>query len=170
MRLFGLLIFAVAGLAAAGLVTYGIAGYQDWFVRGSSSFGDWASGSLSSGTAVLVGVGLFVLSVLIAPFMVPRRPASLRVLRQEKDAVTLLDLPSVAEAVESRLRREVDPTIGVMVKNGRLRVVTSFSPSRPFEIVDRAGDSTKSQLEGLGLADKVQYEVTTSRETKRRVL
>ena len=48
-------------------------------------------------------------------------------------------------------------------------MVTPFAPSRPFELVDQAGVSVKQQNENLGLADRVEYEVTTGRETKRRV-
>jgi hypothetical protein len=169
LRLFGLLIFAVAALAAAGLIMYGVVGPQDWFVNAAESFAVWVSAPLSSGTAVLVGVGLLVLAALLAVVMVPRRPRTLPVLRAGESGTTSLDLVSVAEAVEYRLRQEVDPTIGVEVKGSRLRVVTPFAPRRPFELVDQAGVSVKQQLAGLGLADTIEYEITTGRETKRRV-
>jgi hypothetical protein len=170
LRLFGLLIFAVAALAAAGLVMYGVVGPQDWFVNAADSFATWVSGPLSSGTAVLAGVGLLVLAALLALVMFPRRPRALPVIRDGESGTTFLDLVSVAEAVEYRLRLEVDPTIGVEIKGGRLRVVTPFAPRRPFELVDQAGVSVKQQLETLGLADRVEYEVTTGRETNRRVM
>ena len=169
LRVFGLLIFAVAALAAFGLVMYGVAGSQSWFVDAAESFATWVSAPLSSGTAVLVGVGLLVLAAFLAVVMVPRRPRTLPVIREGESGTTLLDLVSVAEAVEYRLRQEVDSAIGVEVKGGHLRVVTPFAPSRPFEVVDEAGASVKHQLASLGLADSVAYEVTTGRETKRRV-
>jgi hypothetical protein len=169
LRLFGLLIFAVAALAAAGLVMYGVVGPQSWFVDAAESFATWVSAPLSSGTAVLVGVGLLVLAAFLAVVMVPRRPKTLPVLRDEQSGTTLLDLASVAEAVEFKLRLEVDSTIGVEAKSGHLKVVTPFAPSRPFALVDQAGVSVRQQLETLGLGDRVDYEVTTGRETKRRV-
>jgi hypothetical protein len=169
LRVFGLLIFAVAALAAFGLVSYGVAGPQSWFVNAAESFAGWVSAPLSSGTAVLVGVGLLVLAAFLAVVMVPRRPRTLPVLREDESGTTLLDLVSVAEAIEFRLRSEVDSAIGVEVKGGHLRVVTPFFPGRPFELVDEAGTSVKQQLAGLGLADSIEYEVTTGRETKRRV-
>jgi hypothetical protein len=169
LRVFGLLVFAAVALAAAGLVMYGVVGPQAWFVNASDSFATWESAPLSSGTAVLVGIGLLVLAAVLALIMWPRRSKSLPVLRDEPTGTTLLDLVSVAEAIEYRLRQEVDPTIGVETKSGRLKVVTPFAPSRPFALVDQTGVSVKQQLEGLGLAESVQYEVTTGRETKRRV-
>ena len=169
LRLFGLLIFAVAAVAAVGLVMYGVVGPQDWFVNAAESFATWVSVPLSSGTAVLVGVGLLVLAAFLAVVMVPRRPKTLPVIRDEKTGTTLLDLVSVADAIESKLRLEVDPTIGVEAKGRHLRVVTPFAPRRPFELVDQAGASVRRQLEQLGLVETVGYEVTTGRETKRRV-
>jgi hypothetical protein len=169
LRVFGLLVFVVAALAAAGLVMYGIVGPQSWFVSAAESFATWVSAPLSSGTAALVGVGLLVLAAFLAVIMVPRRPRTLPVIREEQSGTTLLDLVSVAEAVEFRLRQEVDSTIGVEAKSGRLKVVTPFAPSRPFALVDQAGVSARQQLEALGLGDRVEYEVTTGRETKRRV-
>jgi hypothetical protein len=169
LRVFGLLVFALAALGAFGLVAYGVAGSPSWFVDAAESFATWVSAPLSSGTAVLVGVGLLVLSAVLAVVMVPRRPPTLPALREEPTGTTLLDLVSVAEAIEFRLRAEVDAAIGVEVKGSHLRVITPFFPGRPFEVVDEAGTSVKQQLAGLGLADRVDYEVTTGRETKRRV-
>ncbi len=104
LRVFGLLVFAVAALAAFGLVTYGVAGSQSWFVDAAESFATWVSAPLSSGTAVLVGVGLLVLAAFLAVVMVPRRPRTLPIIREGESGTTLLDLVSVAEAVEHRLR------------------------------------------------------------------
>jgi hypothetical protein len=169
LGLFGLLVFVAVALAAAGLVMYGVVGPQDWFVNAADSFATWVSAPLSSGTAVLAGIGILVLAALLAVVMVPRRPRTLPVLRDEQSGTTLLDLVSVAQAIEFRLRLEVDPTIGVEARSGHLRVVTPFAPGRPFALVDQAGISVRQQLESLGLADRVQYEVTTGRETRRRV-
>ena len=168
-RLLGLLVVLVVALAATGLVTYGVAGPQDWFVNAAESLAEWVSAPLSGGAAVLVGVGLVVLAALLAVVMVPRRPRTLPILRSGPDGTTSLNLASVAKAAEHRLRHEVDPTIGVEVKGDRLLVVTPFAPNQPFELVDRAGVSVKSQLEGLGLTDTVKYEITTAREHRRRV-
>jgi hypothetical protein len=169
LRLLGLLVVVVAALAATGVVLYGVAGHQDWFVNAAESLAVWVSAPLSGGIAMLVGVGLVVLAALIAVVMVPRRRRTLPILRSGRDGTTSLDLASVAKAAEHWLRQEVDPTIGVEVKGDRLLVVTPFAPSQPFELVDRAGVSLKSQLEGLGLADTVKYEITTARENRRRV-
>jgi hypothetical protein len=101
--------------------------------------------------------------------MLPSRPRSLRVLRKLGSGTTWVDLTSVAAAIEVELRARVDSTIRVDTRRGRLRVVVPFAPHRPFELVDRAGAAARRQLETLGLAEKVSYEITTGRETKRRV-
>lgn len=169
LRLFGLPVLAVAALAAAGLVLYGVIGPQTWFVNAAESFATWVSAPLSSGTAVLVGVGLLVLAAVLALVMWPRRPKMLPVVRDGRSGTTFLDLVSLAETIEFRLRQEIDRTIRVEAKGGRLRVVTPFAPRRPFELVDQVGARVGEQLGSLGLAGGVEYEVTTGRETKRRV-
>ncbi len=168
-RLFGLLVVLVAALAATGLVTYGVAGPQDWFTNAAESLAVWVSAPLSSGAAVLVGVGLVLLAAFLAVIMVPRRPRTGPVLRSARGGTTSLDLASVARAAEHRLRQEVEPTIGVRTKGDRLLVTTPFAPSRPFALVDQAGVTLKSQLEELGLTDAIKYEISTTREDKRRV-
>jgi hypothetical protein len=169
LRVFGLSAFAVAALAAVGLVVFGVAGSQTWFVSAADSFATWVSAPLSSGTAVLVGVGLLVVAAFLALMMVPRRPQTLPVIRDEPSGTTFLDVAALAETIEYRLRQEVDPTIGVKAKGPRLKVVTPYAPRRPFELVDRAGAGLRQQLDSLGLTDRVDYEVTTGGETKRRV-
>ena len=169
LRLFGLLIFAVAALAAVGLVMYGVVGPQeDWFVNAAESFATWVSAPLSSGTAVLVGAGLLVLAAFLAVVMVPRRPRTLPVIRDEKTGTTLLDVVSVAEAIEYRLRLEVDPTIGVEAKGRHLRVVTpSLRADHSNWSIKQAPASGGNSSSGL--AETVKYQITTGRETKRRV-
>jgi len=169
LRLFGLLVFALAALGAVSLVASAVAGTQSRLSDGALSFSTWVSAPLLDWAAVLVGVGLVVLAALFAVTMIPHRPSTLSVMRSGLGGKTLLDLPSVAQAIETGLRASVGTKITVGVRRGRLRVVTPFAQSRPFDVIDQTGTSVKQQLERLGLEGIVHYEVTTGRETKRRV-
>jgi hypothetical protein len=169
LRLFGVLVFALVAFVAVSLLIYGVSGPQDWLVNAMQSFSAWVSAPLSEGVAMLVGIGIVLLAILLALLMVPRRPRNLRTLRKLGTGTTWVDLTSVAAALELALRARVDSTIRVDARRGRLRVVAPFAPQRPFEVVDRAGADARRQLETLGLAETVSYEITTGRETKRRV-
>lgn len=169
LRLFGLLTFVLAALGALGLLVYGIVGSPTWLTDASSAFSNWVSGTLTGWVAVLVGVGLLVLAAFLAVLMIPRRPRTLWVIQDGPEGRTLLDMPSVAQAVQAELQARVDPNIVVRIKRRRLRVVTPFVVSRPFELVDSAGDNVRQHIQRLGLEQLVQYEVTTGRETRRRV-
>jgi hypothetical protein len=169
LRLFGLLVFALVALGAAGFVAFAVAGADSPLAAGAESFSTWVDGPLLDWAAVLVGVGLVLLSAVFAVIMVPHRPSTLQVVWSGTRGRTMVDLPSVAQALETHLRARVDPKITVGVKRRCLRVVTPYAPSRPFDLVDRAGISVREQLQKLGLADVVRYEVATGRETKRRV-
>ena len=169
LRLFGLLVFALAALGAVSLVADAVAGPQSLFSDGAIAFSKWVSSSVSDWAAVLVGVGLVVLALIFVVIMIPYRPSGLPVMRTGADGKTMLDLSSVAQAVETSLRAGVDNKITVGVTRGRLRIVTPFVPSRPLDLVDSASTSVKQQLQKLGLENLVRYDVTAGRETKRRV-
>jgi hypothetical protein len=169
LRLFGLLAFILAALAAISLLVYGIVGSPSWVTSAASAFADWVSAPLTDWVAVLVGIGLVILAAVFALLMVPRRPSMLWVIHKGQGGRTLLDVPSVAQALQAELQVEINPNIVVKVKRGRLRVVTPFAASRPFELVDEAGKNVRQHLQKLGLESFVPYEVTTGRETRRRV-
>jgi len=169
LRLLGLLVCALAALGAVGLVAFAVAGAQSPTIDGAESFSSWASGSLLDWAYVLVGVGLFLLAAVFVVIMLRRRPSGLLAMRTDRSGRSMLDLSSVAHAVQTSIRESVDPKITVGARRGRLTVVTPFAPSQPYDLVDRAGTSVKEQLEKLGLEGHVRYEVTAGNETKRRV-
>lgn len=171
LRLFGLLVFALVGLGAASLMASAIAGSESPLIDGAVSFSGWVSGSLPEWVAILVGVGLVILAGVLFVIMLPWGPSTRTrfVMRTGSGGKTMLDLSSVAQAVQTDLNNSVDNKITVGVRRGRLRVVTPFAPDRPFDLVDQAGTSVKQKLKGLGLEEIVRYEVTTGSETKRRV-
>lgn len=169
LRLFGLLVFVLAALGAAGLVARAVAGPESPFNDSASSFSAWVTASFADWAAILVGVALVLLAGVFVLIMIPRRPSGLQVMRSGSDGNTTLDLSSVARAVETDLRANVDNKITVGVGGGRLKVETPFSPDRPLDLVDSATTSIKRQLEELGLANLVRYEIMAGSETKRRV-
>jgi hypothetical protein len=169
LRFFGLLVFAGVGLVAIRLVAFGVGSPPGWLSSGLSSFSAWVSTSSAGGVDILVGAGLVVLAALAALIMVPRRSQDLPTVQQGPDGSTWVDTDSVAEMLQCTLRSEVGPTIDVRARRGHLQIVTPFAPSAPFEIADRASAAVRQELEALGLADTVPFEIVAGSETKRRV-
>ena len=169
LRFFGVLVFAGFGLVAIRLVAYGVGSPPGWLSSGFSSFSAWVFTPSAGGVDILVGAGLVVLAVLAALIMVPRRSHDLLEVQQGPNGTTWVDTDSVAEVLQRTLRSEVGPTIDVRARRGRLQIVTPFAPSAPFEIADRANAAVRRELEVLGLADTVPFEIVAGSETKRRV-
>lgn len=169
LRFFGVLVFVGVGLVALGLVAYGVGYPPGWLSSGFGSFSAWVSTPSAGGVDILVGVGLVILAALAALIMVPRGSHDLPKVQQGPNGSTWVDTDSVAEALQRTLRDEVGPTIDVRARRGRLRIVTPFAPSAPFEIADRVGAALRRELEALGLADTVTFEIVVSSETKWRV-
>ena len=165
LRLFGLLVGAALALVAVALVAYGIDYPLGWLSNGLTSFATWVTTDLSSGLAVLVGVGLLVLALLAALVMVPRRPTSLHRVEQTKTGTTWVDLSSVARTLEQSLRGDIDRTIGVRAHRDRLRIMTPADPQAPFAVADAVSQATRRELETMGLSE-VEYEVTLGSETQ----
>jgi|GEM_PF-6048975 len=169
LRFFGVLVFAGAGLVAIRLVAYGVGSPPGWLSSGFGSFSAWVSPPSAGGVDILVGAGLVLLAVLAALTMVPRRSQDPPKVQQSPNGSTWVETDSVAEVLQRTLRSEVGPTIDVRARHGRLQIVTPFAASTPFEIPDRAGTAVRRELEVLGLADTVQFEIVAGSETKRRV-
>jgi len=108
-------------------------------------------------------------AAVLAVIMVPYRSSGLPVLQTGPEGKTMLDLSSIAREIQTSLRASVDTDITVRVKKGTLKVLTTSDPSRPYDLVDRAGTAVKERLQRLGLESSVPYTVTAGREPERRV-